>query len=216
MFLNRTATGSAIVTTSDMADFLRVTDTDEHQFIGTLVEAATLWAEAYTHRDFRANSYELLRTNFGDTDLGYNPLELGYQPLNFGYIALKKATVASVTEVAYLKDDVFTVVPTSVWYLQRGLTRSLVQLKEGQTWPTDEDHREQNVRVRFNTGEPENIDLCRAGVMRHVSLMYADRGDMDSAIQGSAPSNFSRVLAHNTGMTSGAAGLYDALIVPGL
>lgn len=216
MILRRTELGDAVVETSVAADFLRVTSAEEHEFITALVEAATLHAEAFCGRDLRTNQYEILRNGFGEVDYGYNPLSLGFLPVNIGFIPIRRATVASVEEVAYLKDDAFSVIATSVYYLSIGLSKSRLLLKLTQAWPTDSDDIEDNVRIRFTTRPPDNVDIAKAGILRHVALMYADRGDAEVAQSGSSPSGATVALASQTARQSGAEGLYHALQIPSL
>ena len=201
MLLTRTKTGDPLVPVDEAADFLKVTDTIEHPLIAAIVAAATKHCETYTGRDVRANEYELLRDGFSDdTDSS---------------ILLRASLVASVTEVARMVSGTFTVVASSVYYLEPALSCARVNLVFNQLWPTDLDTRAQNVRVRFKTKGHKDLDLCRAGILRHVALMHADRGDMEapkSSAQGGAIST----LAINTAKQSGAEQIYAPIALVGI
>lgn len=200
MLLTRTKTGSPLVTAEEAADFLKVSDTSEHPFIAALVEGATRHCEAYTGRDVRPNEYELLRDGFSD--------------VADGSIELNASLVGSITSIAYLVSTAWTTVSTTVYYLEPKLSCALANLVWNQVWPTNADTQNQNVRVRFVTKAHKDVDLCRAGILRHVALMYADRGDM-AAAKVAVDSDGARTLSVSTAKQSGAEVLYAPIALVG-
>jgi hypothetical protein len=201
MLLTRTKTGEPLVPADEAADFLKVTDTVEHTLIAVLVESATRHCEGYTGRDVRENEYELLRDGFSDdTDSS---------------ILLRATLVASITDVSRLVSSVFTTIAASVYYLEPNLSSARVNLGWDQLWPTDLDTQAQNVRVRFKTKAHQDIATCRAGILRHVALMYSDRGDMEgpkTSTSGSAVTT----LAISTAKQSGAEQIYGSIALVGM
>lgn len=198
--ITRTKTGESLITTADAADFLRVTETSEHPLIESLVEAATLYCEGFTGRDVRANEYETFCDDFPD-----------------GAIVLPVSMVASVSELARLVSAVFTPFAASTnWYVVAGLYESSIELETDATWPSDADTRRQNVRIRFTTEAHKDLQLCRAGILKHVAAMYADRGDAETIRIESGGFAFAQTLALNTARQSGAEALYAPIALAGI
>lgn len=201
MLLTRTKTGPPLVSSEEAAAFLKISDTSEHPLLAALVEGATRHCEAYTARDCRANEYELLRDGFSDSA--------------DGGIVLESSLVGSVTSVAHLVSSVWTTVATSVYVLEPRLSCAVVNLVWNQVWPSTSDTQAQNVRVRYATKAHKDIELCRAGILRHVALMYSDRGDMgDSKVAVDADG--ARTLSVSTAKQSGAEVLYAPIALVGI
>ncbi len=201
MLLTRTKTGEPLIPVAHAADFLKVTDTIQHPLIAALVEAATRHCEDYTGRDVRENEYELLRDGFSDdTDSS---------------ILLRATLVAEITEVARLVSGTFTVVAASTYYLEPSLSCARVNLVWDKAWPTDLDTQAQNVRVQFKTKAHQDVALCRAGILRHVALMHADRGDTEAPTASGGASVIS-TLAISTAKQSGGEQIYSAIALVGI
>jgi hypothetical protein len=198
--LTRTKTGDPLVSAEDAAAFLKVSDASEHPLIASLVEAATGHCESYTGRDTRQNEYELIRTGFSDE--------------SDSSILLQASLVDTVSKVDRMVSGAWVQVAFGDYYLIQSLKDSKVKPVYSKSWPTDLDIRDQNVRVRFSTTPHKDLDLCRAGILRHVALMYSDRGDMSDARSGSGGTG--STLSVSTSRQSGAEQMYASIALVGI
>jgi len=205
----RTTLATPPISLAEMKTFLKITSTADDALITSMIEAATAHCEAYCGRDVRANVYRLLTTDFGDvavTDFPYRVSPFNFAPLEDTTLHIKRATIASIDSVEYLLSDVWTAIPTTVWYASIRPLKTFLLLKQGQGWPTDADEVEDNVRIDFTMAVPDNVSLAIAGIYRHVGRMYEERGDCEPQMAGA--------LANQTAKSSGAEGMYQSLQVP--
>lgn len=210
-FMTRTDTGTAPISLDEMKLFLKISSTADDDLISAMIEAATLHAEAYCGRDLRESTYEWLTTDFGEvavTDFPYRISPFNFRPLRETQFHVKRATVDTIDAVDYLVSGVWTSVASSVWYASVRIAKTFILLRDEQSWPTDADEIEDNVRVTFTTRIPDNVAIAIAGIYRHVARMYEERGDCEEQMAGA--------LANQTAKSSGAEGMYQSLQVPGL
>ena len=210
-FTTQITEGTALITLADMKTYLKIDSTADDALITAMIEAATQHAEAFCGRDLRDNVYELLTTDFGEiavTDFPYRISPFNYRPLSDTTFHVRRATIATIDLVEYLVSDSFSTIATTVYYASRRLAKTFLLLKEGQSWPTDADEVEDNVKVTYTMQIPDNVELAIAGIQRHVARMYEDRGDC-------APDN-AGALGNRTGASSGAYSMYQSLQVPAL
>jgi len=179
---------------ADAAAHLRLSDTIEQTLVEGLIEAATLYAEAYTHRAARANVWVMLREEFYEADGADMTLPL--------------ADVASVTTVERFYGNAWVAVPSTVWQLKRSLSRSSVVEKTGSAWPTEWDDVAYPVRVTFVQAAGVPAGVLRAGILKHVAALYADRGDAEPVLTGASPDGWTRTLNVDAAKQSGAEALY--------
>jgi uncharacterized phiE125 gp8 family phage protein len=142
-----------------MKSYLKISTTTDDTLIQSMIDAATLWGENYTGRDFRAITYQLLLDVFTDR------------------IELKRSPIASVTTVEYLVDDSLVTVSADVYYLKQLVQSSEILLNEDQEWPTDGDDREQIIDITFVTEGYFQQDLIIDALKRIVAFWYRNRGD---------------------------------------
>ncbi len=192
---------AAPVLWADAKAHLRLSDTSEQALVEGLIEAATLHAEAYSHRAARANVWVMLRESFLDED-------------GAGF-TLPVADVASVTTIERLVANVWTVVPSTVWELKRSISRSHVVEKVGQSWPADADDVSYPVRVTFVQAAGMPAGVLKAGILRHVAALFADRGDAEPVVAGGSPDGWTRPLSIEVGKQSGAEALYAPFSLQG-
>jgi hypothetical protein len=201
--------GAALISTADMKTFLKITSTADDTLIDAMIEAATQHAEAFCGRDLRANIYELLTTDFGEiavTDFPYRISPFNFKPLADTTFHVRRSTVASIDQIEYLVGGSFSTIASSVYYSSIRIAKTYLLLEDGESWPTDADEKEDNVKVTFTMAIPHNIELAVAGIQRHVALMYEDRGDCEPANAGA--------LGNRTASQSGAEAMYQSLQVP--
>ncbi len=202
MILTRTKTGDPLISAEEAARFLKVTEPTEHPLILALVDAATEHCEGYTGRDVRAHDYQLLRWGFSDDA--------------DGAILLGASLVASIASVDRLVSGTFTAVTSSNYYLAAELSCARVRLISSKAWPTDLDTRDQNVRVLFSTKAHTDVALAKAGILRHLALMYADRGDMEPMKTSGGAGGEAQTLAASTARQSGAEQMYAPIALVGI
>ena len=154
------AKGAVPVSLDDMKAYMKVTSAADDDLITMMLNAATIWGENYTGREFRANTWALLLDAFSDR------------------ICFRRDPVASITSVEYLVADVFTPVTGITYYLKKNVQNSEILLAEDADWPDDLDDREQGIKITFVTEAYRYCsDSIMNGVQRHVAWWYANRGD---------------------------------------
>ena len=161
------------LTINEVKEHLRLDLNDKTQdaLLKILIITSTEYAEKYTKRDFITRTYETLRDSFA------NSLELRRSPLQ------------SVTKVEYLQDGSFVIVSADIYFATASNTFAHLALKEGQSWPTDEDLQEQSVKITFKSGYGNTLssvpDSLREGLLQHIAAMYENRGDCnDGRVSG--------------------------------
>ncbi len=155
----RTVEGDSPITIVEARDHMRLHSEEDDDLISQLILAALDAAESYTRRDFRANTYELLLDTFTDR------------------ICLRRDVVDSIDSVTRLVAAAEVTVPTTVYYLKRGVQASEILLQDGQTWPTDVDDREQAIKATFTTKPHGRLESAKSAILRLVAHLYENRGD---------------------------------------
>ncbi len=153
------AAGTVPVSLADMKAYMKVTASSDDALITSMLSAATTWGEKYTGREFRPNTWRLLKDAFEDR------------------ICLRRAPVASITSVEHLVAGSLVTVAGSVYYLKKSLQFSEILLNEDEDWPTDTDEREQVIEIVFVTASYRDADAIASAIKRHVAFWYANRGD---------------------------------------
>jgi uncharacterized phiE125 gp8 family phage protein len=151
--------GKLPVTPKDAKSYLKIDSDSDDDVLQKIIEAAVLWAERYTGRDFRAKTWKLTIDCFEDR------------------ILLRKSQVASVNQIQYTVSAALVTVASSVYYLKRTNAFSEVLLGFDQTWPTDGDQIEAGIEITFDTAIPKYIDEYCVGLLRHIAHLYQNRGD---------------------------------------
>lgn len=177
-----TSQGTIPVSLDEAKAHLKVTNTKDDVLLTSLLEAVAEFAEIYTGRELRANTWTLEIDDFVDR------------------ICIRKDPVVSITTVTRLVATVATVVSASVYYLKKGVQSQEILLSDGQTWPTDVDDREQAIVITFLTEAHAAIEQARQGILRHVAYLYENRGDCDLSVSG---------IVGDSAKLSGAAALYS-------
>lgn len=152
--------GPPPVTLAEMKSALKITCAADDDFLQALLNASVEDVEKYMKgRQIRANQYYQFLDCF---------------PERF---VLNKVPVDTVDAVERLVDTSWTAVDPAEYYLKPAQQWAEVVLQDGEAWPTDADTIEHAVRVTFTTKPLDCIDLVRAGIKRHVTFMYENRGD---------------------------------------
>lgn len=202
MYLKKTAVAVSPVTIAEASSFLKLGSSNaDVDNVRPMIDAATTHAETFMARDVRVGTYELLTTDFGDEFSG-------------GNICLRVAQVATITSVEYLVSDVWTTVDAADYSLVSYLSESYVRLHDDKAWPTDGDEVPHNVRVIFTTEAIVQLDLVKAGILKHIGAIHADRGDAEEAEQISDSIGASHTATLETAKQSGAEGVYGPLALP--
>ena len=182
-----TTSGTVPVTLTVAKSYLRIPETVEvdDDLVTLFLVSAADFAEQYTRRELRANTWTLFLDEF---------------PVR---IPLFRDPVDTITSVKYLNDadtpDIITVA-ASVYYLKNNVQASEVLLLPDQEWPVDVNEQEGTVEIEFVTEAHRNLDQMKNGILRHVAFLYENRGDCDPG-KGDAAK------------LSGATDLYDQIRV---
>lgn len=196
MLLTRTNPGPYPLSTPAARMFLRQDSPADDPIITALVLAATEYAEAFTGRDLRANTYQLLLDAFEDR------------------IELPRTPVASISAVEYLLANAWTAVSSGGYYLKNGPWSAEVLLKGTAEWPTDVDDVEHGVRVTFVTAACAQTPFLVEGLQRHVAALYQDRGDVGQVASNSGPDGQTRYVVAEMAKLSGAEAIYQTCAIP--
>ncbi len=146
--------------------YLKVTGTTDDSLIQLLIDSATDWAEKYTARELRSNTWTLSIDEFDDR------------------IKLRKDPIESITSVTRIVSGTATAVAASVYYLKFSTQFSEVLLADEQSWPSDQDVVEHAIVVTFKTQAHACVDQVVLGILRHIAFMYENRGDCDPEVFG--------------------------------
>ena len=152
--------GEIPIALPNVKDWLRVTNDLEDHLLTDLMMTAVEHCESYTGREVRANTWELLLTNFDDP------------------ICLIKSPVASITSIEYTVSGSLVTIASSVWTLVKKQIYSEIHLKDEQEWPTDlDDNLENGIKVTFVTEAVRHMPRIKTALYQHISAMYSSRGD---------------------------------------
>jgi uncharacterized phiE125 gp8 family phage protein len=149
------------ITVAEARMHLRVDDTEEDAYIGTLVGAARRWIE-------RTHGLSLVSQTF-DGSVDAFPWD--------GVIKIDKYPLRSVTSITYHDEDLTTstVLSASSYQVDTAKRPPLIALKSGSSWPTASLRATSGVVVRFVAGYgtaedvPEDI---RHALKLLVAQMY--------------------------------------------
>ncbi len=183
-FYELTTAGAPPLDVETTKGYLRLSTRADDVNVALMVRAALLHGESYTGRDFRANTWTLLKDDFEDR------------------ICLLRSPVASVTSVERLVNGTFVAVAPSTYYLKKATQFSEILLESGQAWPTDADDKEHRVRVVFVTQAVRELDVATLAMLKHIAFMNENKGDCDV--------NLPTVVAE-AARASGADSLYDQI-----
>lgn len=152
--------GAPPVSLADMKAALKITCAADDDFLQDLILASTQDVEKYMNgRQVRANQFYQLVDCF---------------PCRF---VLDRVPVDTIDAVERLVDDVWTPVDPAEYYLKPAQQWAEIVLRSGEMWPTDADDVEHSVRVTFTCKPLDCLDLVQAGIRRHVTFLYENRGD---------------------------------------
>lgn len=160
----RTGEGDYPVSLKEMKRALKIPDTSktDDAFVQLLLGVATDFAESWTRRDVRTNTWTLTLDAFEDR------------------LCLRRDKVESITDIVYQVVASPTTVDAAVYYLKAQVDTSLVILADGQVWPVDGDEgtKEGTIVVTFvTTARPQFLNAAKLGIIRHVTYLYQNRGD---------------------------------------
>lgn len=158
-YYKRIVTGTAPVDLTTMKSYMKVTSTADDVLIQALIDTCTEYAEKYTAREARVNTWELL------IDIFCNPIRLCRNP------------IASITSVEHLVSDVFVAVTATDYYKKDLVQRSEIHLVADKSWPTNTDDRQQAIKITFVTEAHACILTTIEGIKRHVLWLHTNRGD---------------------------------------
>ena len=145
---------------ADVKSYLRISGTSEDTLTQSLIDEATAWAESYTGRQFRENTWKLLLDEFTDR------------------IDIIKTPVKEITSITNIVSGSPVTIDASTYYLKQLTQLAEVLLADGKDWPTDTDEREQAITVAFTAKVyVQGLDRFKNAVMRLVAYMYENRGD---------------------------------------
>ena len=179
--------GTSPIKLSEAKPYLRIPETVEidDDLITLFLASATDFAEQYTGRELRDNTWTLFLDTF---------------PVR---IPLFRDPVDVITSIKYLDDAVTPVqqtVAASVYFLKENVQASEVLLLPDQEWPTDVNEREGTVEVLFVTKAHRSLSQMKLGILRHTAFLYENRGDCDPG-------------SGDVAKLSGATDLYDQIRV---
>lgn len=147
-----------------LKEYLKIDNAADDDLLSQLAEVATDFAEQYTRRDIRANTWTLQLDSFSPAR-----------------ICLRRDPIASITSITYLDDaDAPQTVASSVYFLKKGVQRSEIILLPDQEWPSLVTDQEQHITVTFVTAAHWKLDQAKLGIKQMVAFLYENRGDCDA------------------------------------
>lgn len=158
-----TTAGTIPVTLVETKAYLKVDASTDDALITSMINAATLFGEKYTGRDFRVNTWTMRQNDFDPR------------------MCLRRSTIATITSIKYRVATVETEVASSVYYLKNSHEFGEALLLADQEWPTDGDFGTEGIEgtvvTIFVTAIPKSIEQIRVALFRHIAALYQNRGD---------------------------------------
>lgn len=149
--------------------------TDFDDQLLALIASATQFGERITGRDFINKTYKGFLDCFPADNQG---------------IQIRKSKLQSITSIQYLKDDVLTTIPAANYYFTQSNDYSTIFLKEGFSWPTDEDNIKQAIFVEFVAGYGDDScdlpPLLTQALISHIIALFKNAGDCVEGTEGDA------------------------------
>jgi uncharacterized phiE125 gp8 family phage protein len=148
---------------ADAKDHLRVTHTDDDEYIGNLIKAARIWCENFQNRAYVTQTWRLLLDEFPSED----------------YIELPRPPLQSVTSVKYTdKDGAVTTLATSEYFVDTDSEPGRIVLNYDKTWPTTTLRPANGVEVVYVVGYGVGAsvpDNKREAILLSVADWYENR-----------------------------------------
>lgn len=160
-----TAAAALPVSLAEVKAFVKLdaTDTSEDTALTYMIEAATALGEKYTGRDFINKGYTTFRGDFCD------PLEL------------RRSKVSAISSINYMVNGAYTLLDSSVYYLQDVNDFPYIYLQNNQSWPDNVDDLPQAVKIIFTSGygaAGSNVPSgLKMAILNHITYLYSNRGD---------------------------------------
>ncbi len=155
--------GANPISLKDAKGYLKVDSDVDDTVIRLLLTSVVQYAENYTGRDFRTNTWKLFLDEFEDR------------------ICLRKSPIDAITLVQYTLSGTLTTIVNTVYYLKKGHQWSEVLLLDEQEWPTDGDDvettNEHTIEITFTTEIVRFISEVKAAILHHLAFYYQNRGD---------------------------------------
>ena len=170
--------------------YLKITSSAEDATLTIFINAAIDFAEKFTRRDFITRTYESFRDffpvyasegyyNFGDNP-AFGNVAVALTGGNLGF-EIRRSPLQTIESIEYLKDNVSTLVDSSIYYNTIETDYSEVLTLATDNWPEDADRRLQAITLTFKTGfgdtEANMPSWVTEGILQHVANMWANRGD---------------------------------------
>ena len=150
--------------------YLKIDTDADDDLLHQLAETVTEYAEQYTGRELRANTWTLQLDTFPTR------------------ICLRRDPIASITSITYLDDaDASQTVTNTVYTLKKGVQRSEIILLPDQEWPSLVTDQEQHITVTFLTEADWRLEQALVGSKQMAAYLYENRGDcsVESAAKAS-------------------------------
>lgn len=129
----------------------------------SILEAATIWGENYTGRDFRSNVWEIVLDHF---------------PYHNGII-LERCNVKSIDSFTFEVEGVPTEFTSDNFQLVERRNFSELVLLPNKSWPQGDEStgKLSTIRITFTTGFFSRQEEVNQAIMRHAALLFNNRGD---------------------------------------
>ena len=140
-------------------EYLKVDTSADDNFILSVIEAVTIFAERHTGRDLRTNNWFAYADEFETS------------------MELRKRPIEGIDSVSYIYDGNVLTVADTVYELNKNILYACLQLKTGQSWPTLVDVVPDAVRISFNTFADRKTPDVKLCMLKHIAYAYENRGD---------------------------------------
>jgi hypothetical protein len=156
--------GGLPISLSTAKSFLKIIVSTDDAIIQKIIEGVAIFAERHTNRELRNNSWFAYSNSFEHC------------------FEIRRAPIASINSLEYVKDGVSNIVDSSTYELDNSGMYPILKLSNGKSWPTDVDEVSDAVRIKFSTRADRRVQEIELSMLRHISDLYENRGD-DSLMQ---------------------------------
>ena len=182
LFYDRTLTGKSPVSRGTVKSWSRIKYNVEDSIIDELLLSIFDYAEKFTGRDIRENTYSILSDTF---------LELS---------CINKNPVISIESVSYVDTDNATIVIDAAdYYLVKGVRISSILNTPNVPFPTNISLKLQSVKATIKVGYTSaNLpDTLKQAIKSHFLFLFENRGDTASVGNLEVPTEIKQLYSLN-------------------
>lgn len=151
--------GTSPITVAQVKSYAKISTDSDNDNIQILIDSVVSYAERMTHRELRNNTWTGYFDSFAEE------------------LKLNRLNVEQINSIKYLSNNAVQTVDNSIYYVNRDVLCSYVELYPDKDWPSDVDNVADAVTIEFTTSADMRLPELRHYMLRHITNAYENRGD---------------------------------------